>query len=137
MTRSPLRTLLPAFLSVGGLGFLLDAGVFQILFSVGYGLLVSRVISAALSITLTWYLNRRYVFRTISVNARAPEYARYIAVQTVGMIVNFGVYLILIARFDAFRDLPLLALSCGAFAALTFNFLGARYYAYRANRSAP
>jgi putative flippase GtrA len=136
MTQFSLRTLLPRFLSVGGLGFLLDASVFQILFSVGYGLLVSRVISATLSITLTWYLNRRYVFQTRSINAGAPEYARYIAVQTVGLIVNFGVYLILISRFDVLHDLPILALSCGALTALTFNFLGARHYAYRERRSA-
>jgi len=136
MTQFSLRTLLPRFLSVGGLGFLLDAGVFQILFSVGYGLLVSRVVSASLSITFTWYLNRCYVFQTRSINAVAPEYARYIAVQTVGLIVNFGIYLILISKFDVLRDLPVLALGCGALAALTFNFLGARHYAYRERRSA-
>jgi putative flippase GtrA len=136
MTHLSLRTLLPRFLSVGGLGFLLDASVFQTLFSVGYGLLVSRVISATLSITLTWYLNRRYVFQTRSINAGAPEYARYIAVQAVGLIVNLGVYQILISRFNVLHDLPILALSCGALAALTFNFLGARHYAYRERRSA-
>ena len=137
MKRLTAKFLLPKFLSVGGLGFLLDASVFQALLSAGYGLIVSRIMSAVLSITLTWYLNRHYVFQTGSINAGAPEYARYVAVQTIGLMVNFGVYFTLIAKFQALHDVPLIALSCGAIAALTFNYLGARHYAYQAKRPAP
>jgi putative flippase GtrA len=136
MIRLTTRTLLPRFLLVGGLGFLLDASAFQILVSLDNGLGVSRIISAALSITLTWYLNRRFAFQTRSINAVAPEYARYVAVQTVGLLVNFGIYFTLIGKFDALHDMPLLALCCGAIAALVFNFLGARHYVFQADRSA-
>lgn len=132
MSQPRLRSLLPGFLTVGGLGFLVDAGVFQLLYLAGQGPIAARIVSASVSITLTWYLNRQHVFQTSNINSSVPEYTRYIAVQTIGLIVNFGVYLFLLANVAQFREQPILALCGGAAAALTLNFLGARYFAFRA-----
>ena len=125
------RKLLARFLSVGGLGFLLDVGVFQLFYSQGQGPVRSRLVSAAAAITLTWYLNRRLVFRTSQVNRSAPEYARYVTVQAAGLVINLGVYLVLLDRVSMLRQMPVLALCGGAAAAIVFNFLGARYWAFR------
>jgi putative flippase GtrA len=131
MTATPTRTLLAGFLSVGALGFLLDVSVFQTLFIFGYGAIAARIVSAGAAITLTWYLNRRHVFRTAQTSRSGPEYARYLLVQTAGLVVNLGVFLALLNGVQVLRDVPVVALCGGALVAITFNFLGARYWAFR------
>ncbi len=132
MTVSPTHTLLAGFLSVGALGFLLDVSVFQALFMLGYGPIAARIVSSGAAITLTWYLNRRHVFRTAQKSRSGPEYARYVLIQSGGLAVNFGVYLALLNSMQVLREVPVLALCGGALVAITFNFLGARYWAFRA-----
>ena len=132
MTASPTRTLLAGFLSVGAFGFLLDVSVFQALFMLGYGPIAARIVSSGAAITLTWYLNRRHVFRTAQTSRSGPEYARYVLIQSGGLAVNFGVYLALLNSMQVLREVPVLALCGGALVAITFNFLGARYWAFRA-----
>ncbi len=122
---------LPRFLGVGACGFLTDAGVFSALVWLGTEPLPARLVSASVAITLTWYLNRLHVFRTDGYSAHGPEYLRYLTVQAFGLIVNFGVFLYLLARGGVFAELPLLALCGGAALAIAFNFLGSRYWAYR------
>lgn len=131
MTASPTRTLLAGFLSVGVLGFLLDVSVFQTLFMFGYGAIASRIVSAGAAITLTWYLNRRHVFRTAETSRSGPEYARYLIIQSAGLAVNFAVYLALLNGVQILREVPVVALCGGALVAITFNFLGVRYWAFR------
>jgi putative flippase GtrA len=131
MTATPTRTLLAGFLSVGALGFLLDVSVFQTLFIFGYGAIAARIVSAGAAITLTWYLNRRHVFRTAQTSRSGPEYARYLLVQTAGLAMSFGVFLALLSGVQVLREVPVIALCGGALVAITFNFLGARYWAFR------
>ncbi len=131
MTASRTRTLLTGFLSVGALGFLLDVSVFQTLFMFGYGPIASRIVSAGAAITLTWYLNRRHVFRTAQTSRSGPEYARYLVIQSAGLVVNLGVYLAILNSVQALREVPVVALCGGALVAIAFNFLGARYWAFR------
>ena len=131
MTQQSTRSLLGRFIAVGGCGFAIDAASFQLIFISGGGLIVSRISSAALAITLTWYLNRHLVFRTHAINRKGPEYGRYLGVQTVGLAVNFGIYFLMLALFPTLQAIPIVALAAGAGTALTFNFLGARWWAFR------
>ena len=45
--------------------------------------------------------------------------------------MNLGVYLALLNSVQALREVPVVALCGGALVAITFNFLGARYWAFR------
>ena len=135
MSRPATRTLLARFMAVGGCGFAIDVLSFQLIFSAGGGLILSRVLSATVAITLTWYLNRHLVFETHGVNRKGPEYGRYLGVQTIGLAVNFGVYFIALQLIPSLRSIPVIALAAGAAAALTFNFLGARLWAFRLDKS--
>lgn len=137
MTLRSTRSLLARFMAVGGAGFALDALSFQLLFSAGGGLVVSRLASAAIAITLTWFLNRHFVFRTHAINRMGAEYSRYLAVQTVGLAVNFGVYFLMLDVFTPLQTVPIVALAAGAAAALAFNFLGARLWAFRLESARP
>lgn len=125
------RGIFVRFLAVGGCGFTIDVLSFQLIFTVGGGLVASRLLSATIAITLTWYLNRRLVFQTHAVSAKGPEYARYLTVQLIGLAVNFGIYFTMLASFPELQSIPVFALAAGATAALAFNFVGARYWAFR------
>ncbi len=119
------------FLSVGGVGFIADAGVFQVLVWLGQGPILARVASTVVAVTVTWFLNRRLTFRTSGVSRRGPEYLRYWLVASVGLVINFGVFLLALAIVPLMQEIPILALFAGAGAAVIFNFIGARYWAYR------
>lgn len=119
------------FVAVGGLGFLLDAGVFQGLVLLGLELGPARLVSAALAVTLTWALNRRMVFYTSGLTSRGSEYVRYVVVQALGLVVNLGVFFLLLRVSELSRQLPILALVGGAASAIALNYLGARYWAFR------
>lgn len=131
MTARRVGTQFRRFVSVGGLGFLLDLGVFQGLVWLGLEPIPARLVSASMAITLTWILNRHLVFYTSSQIGRGAEYVRYVVVQGVGLSINLGVFLLLISSSELAGRVPVLALIGGAAAAIVFNYLGARWWAFR------
>ena len=84
-----------------------------------------------MAITLTWILNRHLVFYTSSQAGRSAEYVRYIVVQALGLSINLGVFFLLIGSSELAGRIPVLALIGGAAAAIFFNYLGARCWAFR------
>ena len=121
----------PAFLVVGGIGFVVDAGILAILVH-GYdwGDYSARGISFAVAVTVTWYLNRRFVFSAGQTTNRKQEYTRYLAVQGTGMAINFLVYSVCIATNELMDTWPVLALAVGSAVALIFNYAGARIFVF-------
>ena len=119
------------FMSVGGFGFLLDVAVFQALLWFGLGPVPARLVSASLAVTLTWILNRHWVFYTANDAGRGAEYVRYVVVQALGLSINLGVFFWLLGSSELAGRVPVLALIGGAAAAIFFNYLGARCWAFR------
>ena len=119
------------FLSVGGVGFLADAAVFQCLVWLGQGPIPARIASTVVAVTVTWYLNRRLTFKTAGISRRSTEYLRYWLVASIGLVINFGAFLLVLSSVPLAGDIPILALLAGAGAAVLFNFVGARYWAYQ------
>lgn len=121
----------PAFVVVGGIGFVVDAGILAALVH-GYdwGDYSARGISFAVAVTVTWYLNRRFVFTSGQTNSRKQEYTRYLAVQGTGMAINFLVYSLCIATSELMDTWPVLALAVGSAVALIFNYVGARLFVF-------
>ena len=126
------RRLIQGFLVTGSIGFLVDAGLLHALFVLGYDPLVARAASVLVAITTTWYLNRRFVFRTDG--RRTPEYLRHLSAQSVGMLINVAIYTVLIYTSDLFGSQPVFAVVVGSLTAMVFNFLSARYWTYRHNK---
>jgi putative flippase GtrA len=124
------------FGAIGGVGFLIDAGVLTWLVRVsGWGLYESRALSFALAVTATWYLNRRFTFANRAGVDRKREYSRYFAVQTLGALINLGVYVAVIAAVPALGAYPVVPLAVGSGAAMVFNFVAARHYAFSATKA--
>ena len=118
------------FAMVGGVGFVVDATVLTTLVNgLGHGHYVSRAVSFSIAVSVTWWINRHWVFK-----AGAPsrkEYARYLVVQLLGATINLGVYVLAIELVPALSVIPVVPLAMGAAVALLANFFLARRYVFR------
>ena len=76
--------------------------------------------------TFTWWGNRTLTFRgeaAVGAAAMLREWAKFVAANSFGFAVNYGVYAGLIAFAPAPLNNPYLALACGTVAGLVFNFM--------------
>jgi putative flippase GtrA len=106
------------FAVVGGLAFLLDAGVLWLTLQAGASPYAGRVVSIAVSIVFTWWLNRRLTFAT-SAPPSWREFGAYGLQSLFGAAVNYAVYAGAIAA-----GLPVIAgLVLGTGIASVFNFV--------------
>ncbi len=123
------------FLWVGGIGFLVDGSLLTLL-SVYWGMnvYIARMISFFIATLVTWWLNRTYAFRATAAReagGRTNEYMRYISVQIVGGLLNFGVFSWCLFLEPGWRAIPLLPLAAGSAVGLVWNFAGARLWTFR------
>jgi putative flippase GtrA len=119
------------FALIGTLGFLIDGGLLTWMVScMDRGLIESRLISFALAVSATWYLNRIFTFSNPQGAGAGKEYGRYLGVQVAGALINLGVFAALIAAFSMLSNYPIIPLAFGSGMAMIFNFLGARHYAF-------
>ena len=114
---------LPGFAIVGIIGFLIDAGILTVLM-VGYGVdhYTARAASFTVAVTVTWYLNRRWVFDRAAVPMRGSEYSAYLVVQVIGALINVVIFVLVIELVPGLKEIPVIPLAIGAAAGLLFNF---------------
>lgn len=118
------------FAGIGGLGFLIDAGVLTLLVATtSMGPYWARLLSFATAVSVTWYANRRWVFEP-ETDASA-EYVRYVLVQVAGAGINVAIYVLLIMALPELAHWPVVPLAGGAAVALLFNFFSARRLVFR------
>jgi putative flippase GtrA len=123
------------FVLVGAIGFLVDGGILTLLHSVfDVGLLHARLVSFAVAVTVTWYLNRQHTFADKKDANAMDEWGRYAFVNTIGALLNLGVFLWLAYRFEILADWPIVPLAIAATIALAFNFFASRRFAFRAGQ---
>lgn len=126
---------LPAFLRfglVGGAGFFVNAAAFWIALNVLHlGKDTAWFFAFAPAVTFTWWGNRTITFQehaSTGFRDTLHEWARFVATNAFGALVNFAVYEMLI-HFTAID--PLLALACGVLAGLVFNFTLSKRLVFR------
>lgn len=131
----PLAAQMLRFSVIGSLGFLVDtATVYAAHFGLGLGLYAAGVLGFLVAATFTWAMNRRFTFPEARGQARGRQWARFVATQTLGFLVNRGTYAGLIAFFALAREHPVLAVAAGSLAGMVLNFITARTIAFRAGR---
>lgn len=124
------------FIIVGAIGFLVDAGILTILHSVfEFSLLHARLCSFAAAVTVTWYLNRQHTFFDRKDTRVVHEWGRYAVVNSIGALLNLGIFLWLVYRFTALASWPIIPLAIAASIALVFNFFASRHLAFRHHKS--
>jgi len=119
------------FLAVGTLGFIVDAGTLLLLVSAGGDPYVMRLVSFAVAVSVTWWCNRNWTFRSASRLAWQAEYLRYFGVQAAGAAVNYAFYAGVLTVIGLTALNLVLALAVGSFVALVVNFSGARALVFK------
>jgi len=122
-----LRQQMLGFVIVGGIGFLTDAALF-LFFSkwLAMPVMLSRALAFVPATIVTWRLNRSFVFRTKGAPRGHHEYARHLAVQAIGISLNFAVFYVAVKLGLGRGSAQLVPLALGSGVAMVFNFIGAK-----------
>ena len=131
-TEARIRTLVQfcMFGTVGVFGLVLDtATVYALRHQLGlYGAgLVSYVVAA----TGTWALNRVWTFRGSGGGPAHRQWARFLAANSVGFVLNRGTYALLVTFVALCAAQPVFATSGGAIAGMFMNFSLSRTMVFR------
>lgn len=126
--RRSLAGRLTRFAVVGGIGFIVDAGVLWVLTRVGVPPLAGRVGSIVVALFVTWRLNRSVTFRAEG-SGSALEFGQYVLVGAASSAVNYATFAALIG--SGMIASPLVALAVGSAVAMTVTFLGLDRIVYR------
>ncbi|MFZ3142339.1 GtrA family protein [Polaromonas sp.] len=117
---------------VGTVGFLVDGGLLQALVSLaGWGVIHARIVSFPVAVIATWLLNRNFTFDQASNSNAGRSFARYMAISLGGASVNFVIYTALVLSVASMAARPIVPLAIASIAALAFNYLGSKHFAFR------
>lgn len=127
-----------AMFCVGGvIGFVVDAGILQLLVTgLAWDRYSGRLISFLAAATATWLFNRRYTFRGPRRHSLPGEWARYVLAMSGGFACNFAAYSTLVLLFNVDRAWLVLAVAAGSIAGLGVNYTASRYWVYRGSHKA-
>lgn len=120
------------FSVVGGVGFVVDAGVLQALISLaGWGPVEARAVAIPVAVFATWLLNRTVTFPESSGGPALRSLLRYAAVSAAGAGVNFLVFTLLVLASREMAAMPMVPLAIASIVALVVNYLGSKHFAFR------
>lgn len=133
MTRSRLIDIgsFSRFGLVGAVGFVVDAGLLQILVALGWGAVAARCVALPVAVFATWLLNRSFTFPEAQPGPAWPSFARYAAVSALGASVNFAVFTALVLASATMAAHPAFAVAVGSVTALLVNYIGSKHFAFR------
>lgn len=117
------------FLVVGGIGFVVDAGLVYVLSHLGISPIVARIPAIGTAILVTWILNRRLTFE-VKRPGSTRELLRYLGVATVSALLNFALYSALVTAGVR----PVIAVAAATVALVAFSFFGYRIFAFELRR---
>jgi putative flippase GtrA len=114
---------------VGGIGFLVDAGVLYAMLALGLDPYGGRVVSFLAAASATWILNRSFTFRRdsppngiYSDTHPAGEWLIYLGLMAIGGLVNYGTYAAAVALFEPVHRIPVIGVALGSIAGMAINF---------------
>ncbi len=116
---------------VGVCGFLVDtASVYALRAPLGlYG---AGLVAFVVASTVTWALNRAWTFRGLGAHRAAHrQWARFLAVTSLGFVLNRGTYALLVTYSALAVAYPVLATAGGAVAGMGVNFVLSRRLVFR------
>lgn len=120
------------FAVVGGIAFLVDAAALWLLMGQGIDPYLARALAFLPAFAANFLLNRQWTFAHEGA-AWHHGLLRYFAVQLGGMAVNYASYAAVLTLIGVGRMNAMLALFVGSGVAMVFNFVGARWFAFRAS----
>ena len=127
----PAKIEIVLFSLVGAAGFVVDAAIVWALTRSGANAIIAQAIAFAVAVTVTWLLNRQFTFARHASPNRLREWMHYVAANSLGAVVNNGVYVLLVLTVAMFSKEPVLAVAAGSLAGLVFNFTASRAWVFR------
>jgi putative flippase GtrA len=119
------------FSLVGVAGFAVDAGVLYLALYIGFGYFAGRAISFILAVLTTWLINRQFTFVNRPDISITTEISRYFIAMSLGGLVNYLAYSIIIMACRDLPFFPLIGVAVGSIAGLFFNFLSAKMWVFK------
>jgi len=124
------------FAASGAIGFLVDATILTLLMGMAsLSPIAARAISFPAAVTVTWLVNRRHAFAGRGLDNLRLEYSGYLAIQLVGALLNFWVFVACLKAWPPLVELPVVALAAGAAVAFAFNFAASQATLYSSRRT--
>jgi putative flippase GtrA len=118
------------FGTVGSLGFLADTAVVYALRG-SLGLYAAGMVSYLLVASGNWALNRAWTFRGRGSGPAHRQWARFLVANSLGLVLNRGTYVGLIATVPLCVEAPVLAVAAGSVAGMLVNFTLSRQMVFR------
>jgi putative flippase GtrA len=115
---------------VGVFGFMVDTATVYAT-KAWLGLYGAGVLAFLVAASANWALNRAWTFRGHGAGPRHRQWARFLAANAVGFVLNRGCYAILVTLSQVCADNPVLAVAAGAIAGLFSNFTLSRRLVFR------
>jgi putative flippase GtrA len=120
------------FSGIGIVSFAIDVLVFKAALSLGgVSPYAARVFSFFIATTAAWWLNRTFTFHDAGGERWERQWARFMAANLVGGVVNYAVFAVMIASWPLAQAYPVVALAAGSVSGVFFNFTAYRRYVFR------
>ena len=117
---------------VGATGVVVDSAVLLLALRLGFGPYGGRVLSYLVAATTNWALNRAWTFREGgAAMGRAQQLGRFLLVNLVGFVANYGTYALLLNTVPSVREQPVIGVAAGALVGMAGNFALSRRYVFR------
>ena len=125
-----------AWFGVGGfIGFIVDAGIVQLLVSkFGVDPYVGRLFSFLCAATATWLFNRQFTFHERGDYTLFGEWSRYLVAMSAGFAINYAAYALAVHFSEFVRAWPSVGVAIGSVPGSAANFLGARQWVFSGSR---
>ncbi|WP_320035949.1 GtrA family protein [Halarcobacter sp.] len=108
---------------VGSIGFCIDAIILLLCVNIfEIEVYIARVLSFSLAVFTTWLLNRVFTFQK-SKYGKKREYFYYFTIQSIGAILNYIIFIMLVKNNIFFEQYLVFALAVASFIAMFFNFI--------------
>jgi putative flippase GtrA len=124
---------------VGGfIGFVVDAGIVQLLVSkFDVDPYVGRLFSFVCAATATWLFNRRFTFREHGDHTLFGEWSRYLVAMSAGFALNYTTYALVVYFSHFVQAWPAIGVAAGSLPGSAVNFIGARQWVFAKAAGAP
>ncbi len=123
------------FAIIGTIAFAFDLAVLRFALNVlGFDLYSAKILCFLVVVTFTWAMNRTFTFPERRAHGAGPimkEWAHFVAANSIGLTVNYAVYVMLVTFASGFPSNPYFASGCGAIAGMFLNFVMASRLVFR------
>lgn len=119
------------FAIVGTIGFIVDASILLFFVHIiNLSIEFSRIISFISAVFITWLINRSFTFAKNTDFNKKKEYGLYFVLQTIGALINYVIFIILVRKYTFFEENLIIPLGIAAIIAMFFNYFSIKKLIY-------